>query len=568
MATLTSVVSGLDGAIGSDYRREENRLYFVEYASGALSRLDLVRDQAGVVSSGRARVQGTYRFDFDTGTHSGGAETADYDVFWRQYTDTERAMEPVGDAGLVALGPTNYGGLSSAELQAYRYGDDPLQGNVDGDNDLLEDHVFAVRTTAGNYAKVRVVEYGYNIELEWTTYELRDAYRVLGTGYSRPEDVVLAANADRAYVTERDGTLLEVDLTDADRAASTVLASGLDEPHQLAVDDAAGEAVVAAYGSGQLLQVDLTSGATTVLHDGLAGPVGVAVTADRSAAFVSEQGESRISRIDLGSGTRETVADGLDAPFFLTWADPEEDRLLFAERDPANRVRVLDLAADTVTAVADAPFRPSSVAVTRPGSLAVCADDAVATGELAGADYDASAPYLLGVGRIPVDYIADGYADTSSCDHDFVVADAPFGGTLPVKINHERAFADGYRYYRLLVDGEGPRQSWGDYKWSSSTRRFERETVSAMSGGYYPVRQPDDLWYDHWLGYRLDTRPFDNGRHTVTVEFYTRRNRNSASVADSVDLQIDNQRPRASIDRIVHHHETDGPTPVGTCGIV
>ena len=30
--------------------------------------------------------------------------------------------------------------------------------------------VFAVRTAEGNYAKVLVVAYGYNMEIQWVTY--------------------------------------------------------------------------------------------------------------------------------------------------------------------------------------------------------------------------------------------------------------------------------------------------------------------------------------------------------------------------------------------------------------
>lgn len=573
MAAPTDLAPDLDGVIGSDYRRAENQLFFVEYAGGKLSRLDLVPGHAAIVSSGMATLRGTYRFDFDTGTHStGGSDPETFDVFWHQHTSTERTMDPVGDARITSLGPANYRGISSAELQQYTYGDDPLPGSVDGPNDLVDDHVFAVLTSEGNYAKVRVIDYGYNIEFEWTTYELQSPYRVLGTGYTEPEDVVVTAG-DRAYVTERSGALLEVDLSDADRSRATVVASGLDQPHQLVVDEDLNEAYVVAYGSGELRQVDLATGTTVVVHDGLDSPVGLAVTDDRSFAYVTEQGtgagNGQISRIGLPDGSREILASGLDAPFFLTWADSDQDRLLFTERDPANRIRVFDVATDEVSTVTDdAPARPSSVAMINVGRIAICADDVVASLDLPGSAHDAEGPYLLGIGRIPVDYISGGYADTTGGDHDFVVADAPFGGTLPVKINHERAYAEGYRYYRLTVDGEEPRETWTDYKWSSSTRRFEHETISAMSGGYYPVREPDELWYDHWLGYELDTRRFDDGPHAITVEFYARRNRRSTSVSDSVDVQIDNQHPRARIDQIVHQHDTDGPTPVGTCGIV
>lgn len=583
MTDITQLVTDLDGAIGSDFDQETNRLYFVEYAGGGkLSRLDMVRPEASIVSSGTTTLHGTYTFDLDTGTE-GVDDRDEADIWWEQETSVERQMTPWGDAEITNLGVVNYGGLSSAELQRFDYGDDPINGDDDASNELVDGDVFAVRTNQGNYAKVRVVDYGYDMDIEWTTYELRSAYRVLGTGYDRPEDVVLSNDGTHAYVTERGGKLLKVDLSNADRSEATVVASGLDNPHQVVLDEPHSEAYLVEFADpGQLVRVDLTSGATTTIYDGLRQPIGLALTGDREIAYVTEQrggdaGDGRLSRITIRNGHQRDLVTDLESPFFLTWAGPDEERLLYTERDPDNNVLVLDLPSNEVTEITDhAPFRPSSVSVTGPGQIAVCADDEIGVMDLAGAAYDSAGPYVLGIGRIPETYITgghadpaeNGYADTTGGDHDFVVDDAPFGGTLPIMINHERAFEEGYRYYRLMVDGDEPRQTWTDYKWSTSTRRFEHESISPMSGGYYRVREPDELWYDHWLGYELDTREFSNGLHTLTVEFTTRRSRSSPSVGDSIEIRIDNQHPRASIDEIYHHHATDGKTPVGTCAIV
>ncbi|MDY7081602.1 MAG: hypothetical protein SXQ77_04150, partial [Halobacteria archaeon] len=174
------------------------------------------------------------------------------------------------------------------------------------------------------------------------------------------------------------------------------------------------------------------------------------------------------------------------------------------------------------------------------------------------------------IGKVPVDRISsDGYADTTvDPGYHFQVKDSPFGGTLPVKINHERAFNEGASYYKLKVDGNEPRQMWNEYKWSTSNDRFNLETRKPVSGGYYRVKEPDELWYDHWLGYRLGTGGFTNGKHTVEVEFYGATNSSSLINSETVDVRIDNQRPRAEINDIIHQHDTDGSTPVGTCGIV
>jgi hypothetical protein len=175
---------------------------------------------------------------------------------------------------------------------------------------------------------------------------------------------------------------------------------------------------------------------------------------------------------------------------------------------------------------------------------------------------------LLGIGHVPVDRIFGGYADTTGDPgYFFQVKDAPFGGTLPLMLNHTRAFADGARYYRLFVhDGTGwfePRQTWHDYRWSTSTNRFELQTLKASSGGFYSVRQPNQLWYNHWLGYRLGTGGLQDTLCTIRVAFYSAASNGSFMADHTIQVMIDNSWPTAIINAILH----DGMA-VGTCGIV
>src|SRR5262249_48512136 len=150
----------------------------------------------------------------------------------------------------------------------------------------------------------------------------------------------------------------------------------LDAPHQpvLSADGAA--LLVVEFGpSGRLLRIDLTSGAVEVVVAGLERPVGFALSPDETTAFVTEQAArgGRITRVDMGGGATSNVpVTGLVAPFFLAWADGLPDGrggavgagtyLLVAERDPANRVSVINIAAPTPVrrTVESVGFRPSS----------------------------------------------------------------------------------------------------------------------------------------------------------------------------------------------------------------
>jgi M6 family metalloprotease-like protein len=195
------------------------------------------------------------------------------------------------------------------------------------------------------------------------------SYTILGSGYVEPEDVVAFADGEAALVTERGGTLLRVRLDDADRSSAAEITTGLFAPHQIALLEADGVAWVIEYSvGGRVVEIDLSSGAQTVIATGFENSVGLAVRKDRTLALIAEQAAAggRITAYEPSSGTRTPVADGLTAPFFLSWLDDSEESVLVAERDPANRIALIDLTSSPPThrlvAVGTA-FRPSQALV-------------------------------------------------------------------------------------------------------------------------------------------------------------------------------------------------------------
>jgi Tol biopolymer transport system component len=118
------------------------------------------------VSSGLATLFGLQQFDFEMGTSV--YETGD--VLWRQITAVERELVPSNDALITNLGAVDYDAITLDELMAYSYGSAPINGNDDPSNQLVVGDVFAVKTADGNYAKAKVATYGYDLELQWTTY--------------------------------------------------------------------------------------------------------------------------------------------------------------------------------------------------------------------------------------------------------------------------------------------------------------------------------------------------------------------------------------------------------------
>jgi hypothetical protein len=490
-------------------------------------------------------------------------------------------MTPVGGAKITNIGNVDYNALSHAELQGFNYGTTPIPGNTTAPNQLTDGDVFAVMTNAGNLTKVKVVDYDYNMKIEWATYKLGPRYRVLGTGYNQPEDIKVTSGGRYAYVTERTGNLLRVDLTNANRAAATVVASGMTAPHQIALDEDHSQAYVIEFAgaNSHLWRIDLITGTKTAVVSNLDSCIGLLMTGDFRYAYVSQQtaGGGKIRRINMTNGQQELLPLTLTSPFFMTWVDGGESAILIAERDPANRITMIDLTKAPVVATAVAAgvaTRPSSVAVMAPNRILVCSDQEVDQIDLLGGIFTATGPTLLGVGHVPKTSISpDGYATTDP-GYFFKVKDAPFGGTLPMMFNHEKARNLGAQYYQILVDGVVQSQPWSDYKWSTSANTFQL-TAAGQNGNFFRVRQAGEIWLNYWLGYFLDTTAFADGAHTVAFKIFTAPNPASeiAAGADSALLRIDNQWPRATIEEIIHHDPAN-PNPalqhqvVGTCGIV
>jgi hypothetical protein len=555
MSTITSLAGGLAGAVGCDFRQAQNQLLFVEFA-GRLSRLNLYRSGV-VISSGTGILKGTWPADLDAVDPFAVSQPfATVDIQWRQHTDVVRSMDAYNTATIASLGIVDFDAITPDTLASLAYAKTPIVGNFDATNRLVPNTVFAVRTTNGNLAKVKVVTYGYDMKIQWVTYKLDSPYLVLGTGYSAPEDVQASIDGAHAYVTERSGDLVRVALANANRSNATVMASGMTAPQQMYLDEPRAMAYVVEFApKGSLWRVDLKTQVKTAVLSGLENAVGVILTADLQHAYVSEQTTGpeggRISRFALATGTRETIASKLVAPFFLQWLDPEETTLLVAERDPANRLTAVNVVAKTSNVAATGlPALPSSVAATVPGQMLVCCNDVIVQCDLSPSVLQPGGPLLMGIGFIPIDRIVGGLANTSvDPSYFFQVTNVPFGGTLPLLVNHMRAYSEGARYYRVRVGGVVHSDNWTDYKWNGFSYVARLNTTQSVGGqsGYYVVRPTSELflWLNPALGDLLDTTGLTNTIQTIKVEFV---NDVGASVAEeSADIRIENRACTATI---------------------
>ncbi len=403
------------------------------------------------------------------------------------------------------------------------------------------------------------------------------AYTVLGTGYNQPEDVKLSVDGIHAYVTERTGDVVRVALSSANRSAATVVASGMTAPQQLFLDEAHNVAYVVEFeASGDLLQINLTSGAKTVVASGLNNPVGVVLSSDRQYAYVTEQTTGpdlgRVRQIKLSSAGSTTLAKGLTNPFFLTWADAAQDLLLVPQRDPSNSILTVNVTSGaTNVVVSGVPFRPSSVAVPYSGEILVCSDSEIE--EVSYTSFS-TGPLLMGIGLIPATDVnsATGLA-TTPAGSPYQVTNAPFGGTLPIMVNYQSADSAGAAYYQVLVDGVPQTDTWTTFFWNGFTNVLTTVPAQTVgpSVGCYPVHPVAQLfnYQPPSLGDELDSTRFSNGLHTIQLKFLNSSGNELTPnlVSAPLTILVNNQSCVATLSPAVLN-TTPTPTVADSCGVI
>ena len=400
---------------------------------------------------------------------------------------------------------------------------------------------------------------------------------VLGTGYNGPTDIALSADNAHAYVIENGngGTLLRVSLANADHANATVVSTQIGgvSGHiltQIALDEAHNCAyVVQNSGSGAIWRINLTDGTKLAVSTNIVGnfgsaPGGLLLTKDSTFAYFTTLGTAgKVIRLGLSSGTGEVVIGGLTNPSYLDWANASESAILLADAGRVSSINITEAPASLHPILTGLNYNTRSVRRISDDHLLVCISTTVYDVSLS--PFSSTGPIILGIGHVPFDRIVGGYADTTGDPGiPIQVKDAPFGGTLDLMINHDRSYAAprNARWYKVLVDGVVMKQSWSDYLWDPVLDRFVVETTHPDSAGYYKVHIPSAVWYEHWLGYRLNTSALTNGLHSITVRLYKNDKTTVAGIA-GLRVMIDNRWPTATISKIFH----DG-SEVPACAMV
>jgi len=129
--------------------------------------------RARPIATGTGTITGTFHFDVDSNRVTEAASRTS-DLFWQQQTAVLRQMVPENGATLVNLGVRDFDSITGETLPDLGYSTAAIPGNALGTNLLVPGDVFAVRSTDGNFAKVKVVTYARDLGVQWVTFSVED----------------------------------------------------------------------------------------------------------------------------------------------------------------------------------------------------------------------------------------------------------------------------------------------------------------------------------------------------------------------------------------------------------
>lgn len=556
-AKLQSISAGVRG---THYAPGMSHVYFVKNNNntgstvGQLARIRVTPVEK--VSDGNISIIAGQSINFDIGL---------LDVSWtgtavkRLATTTIYKFPTPPATGLMGIDPVTLIALP------YQTGNIPENGQGNS--------YFAAKTPLGNYAVFRIYQGSApgTTMIEWITYKMNTNPEIVGFNYADPRDVVISEDFDTAYVSGADefgiDRVFAVSNSGSATAPNYSIMGGpsgyaIDVPpeplvatEQLAIDPT-NSAAIYVVDATALWRIEINADTTKVV-DIPNGGRGLLIDNNRIAIISDVQGN--LFQVDLASASPTLTPlhpsiGNLGGPSgFLTWADETKTSFFATVLDPVNSVRHVNpqtLESNeylNLQTLAQPLMNPWSVEVLSPSRMFMATEGEVGTLDL----IIASNALVLGIGFVPFDYIIQdpmstnqGKADTTpATGYFYQVNKVPFGGNLNLMINHLKAHNTGIRYFRVTLKqvgaaaGKVVTESFTDLLWKSigGTPKFYATPVSStgptppagIPANAYPIRSPNDLWYNAHLGTIMPARIIENavvvvrnGLHEVKVEFF------------------------------------------------
>jgi hypothetical protein len=569
---------GLSSARGTHYTQGSDFFYFLRSSgdtNAGIYRMPI--RQAVLLAESYGVTVSPPNFNLNGFTNS--------DLQW--LTGPTRLRGQLSSRILPIAGATSLESITPDQLVALNWGSVTNNNTIAESGASTTGNFYAVRIPVANnefnYAKIRVYNDGVT-RLDWMTYLISPNPIRISTLAGDWNDIVVSEYETSMFVSGIDSndvhSVMQLERTTSgpypqyDGALATQINSrSLSNPRQMVLDGG----FVYVVDDTSVWRIEAGTGDQVEIVNGLTEGVGLLLHTSGTAltAYISDTAGD-IFKVNLSMFSEGGAPLPIPAPSysiggqsgFMTWASPERTAILVTEQTTGRVIR-LDVDDGMMTDEATGLTEPWSVEVISQIELYVCSDQEIGIIEKRITVTDV---LLLGIGLVPFDYINsaldddliagvltqtpagvnDGRADTSSAPGYYFsqTPNIPFGGSLSLQVNHEAAWEAGFRYFKVsLYNVSGSSRvisgAYVNMLWDGS--RFNPVTT-APTNGRYPVRDPDDLWYNHFLGVVIPTTTADNGHNVLRVEFFNTTNASELpSLVQERLILIDNTRYNTSL---------------------
>ena len=122
-------------------------------------------------SSGIGTVEGTAGFDLDEGIGYPEVLNSDRDIRWQQQTEVLRYLETKNDSLLYVAGAIDFDNVSYESIIDAPLSSEAIDGSNNENNQIPNNTVIYAKTSENRYSKFEILNYGYDLTIQWETYQ-------------------------------------------------------------------------------------------------------------------------------------------------------------------------------------------------------------------------------------------------------------------------------------------------------------------------------------------------------------------------------------------------------------
>lgn len=159
------------------YKTNESRfgkMVILEYGYNLAAKWVTYNSDGSIFSQGqKLLIKGTWDYDMDYGTESTNSESSP-DFWWEQVDEVTRYIVPQNGSLFTlytrVLPTKNFDDITVDDIKQRNLTPDKIDGSDNKSSKIFAGTILIYQTDEGRYGKMKVLNYGYNLSIQWVTY--------------------------------------------------------------------------------------------------------------------------------------------------------------------------------------------------------------------------------------------------------------------------------------------------------------------------------------------------------------------------------------------------------------